>query len=261
MAVIALFMTMTASCSGDEDTAPINNEPEAPANPLPKDMVITSADGSVQSRHFEYLSTNGWSGAVNKIVYEDNSYDVLTYDNYEVTRIDRIKNGEIIEYTLLDYDQASRLIKKTRYVYIENSEEPLVYTSIIRHNTSRHVNITESSQNDPSFEHQSHSYESYSNHFVYIEDNNNNTSKSFEYDTTTRSPFLFFNDIERLKWIYPYLTDQNVVMERRYINGINAGQDRYEYIYNEENYPIEIKKYNNGSNELLETTTYTYYNM
>ncbi|WP_330444370.1 hypothetical protein [Flavobacterium sp. C4GT6] len=260
--LVTALLFLTSSCSVDDGAGPENpaQEPVLYEHPMPKDITITSADGSIKSMHFEYADTNSYSGKITKITYEDGSYDDFIY-NYDIglVELNRVKNGETIEYTQFEYD-SSNLLKKRRYVLRED-DEPLMYVTTFSHNTSTKTHMRQQSENDPFFEEQSISFQTYFNHFVFVENLNNNTSSSFEYTTETYSPYVFVTNRENLLWIFFYITDRNCTMERKYIDGVNAGQDRYDYIYNEEKFPVEVKKYNNASNELLETTTYSYYNL
>jgi hypothetical protein len=255
---LLILISFFASCSGDEDNTPVNNDPQpVQQHPLVKQVKKQFADGSSETLNFEYSDNRPTQ--IKKIVYDDGSFDEFLYnDYYEIIRINRIKNGNITEYTLLEYDTYGP-DKKTHYV-LRNNAEPLVYETSINHNRSDNYVVVQSSENDSSFTEQRHVYTLISSNFYYLEDLINNTASSFEADEK-RCPFIHASNFDDLRYILPGITgSRNITLERKYINGVNAGQVRYDYIYNDF-YPTEVKRYNNASNQLLDSTTYTYYNL
>lgn len=101
-------------------------------------------------------------------------------------------------------------------------------------------------------------YTNYLGNITYKEHITGNTSASYQYDNKL-SPYIHWASFDNMLMIFPHISKKNPTFEQNYINGVNAGQVRFEYVYNEHNYPEQVNKYNNVNDQLIETITYSYY--
>jgi hypothetical protein len=252
LAAIALFF----SCSEDGGENPVLNDNQVitPNTPtLVKEVKVVPITGNTIITKYEYDGRK-----IKKIIYSANEYYEFSYNEWDaVSRIEKKVNNALTEYSTFEHNSSDYIMTRTRYVLNSNGQPPTVYISNISYPlmNTKFVVSTFAESNPVS---DTYSYtKTITGNITFKEHSSGTNDNEYTYDNKF-SPFAGIADFNNMQVLYPYINKQNVITDQNYINGVYAGKYKYEYIYNENNFAIEAKKYNNATNELIETITYTY---
>ena len=252
LTIFSLLLLFT-SCSDDESTNNIDNNDDTNTETLLRER-ITQYDNETITEFFNYDSNKNLASIIDSDGF---SYNYI-YENNLLKRINYTdSDANIIDYTNLNYDDTNNLINYV--VYIPDNDEGLKFdleynsdqTITIKEYRGDLVNqnslIGESTINLSNKQKVSEIGNDYSINYSY--DNKNGIYKNISNIETLNLINIDFNG-------YIESGNNNIIRINEEENGNNIIFDEYEYIYNNDNYPVSATYLYDG--ELDSTIQYIY---